>query len=50
MSALASNPKKDNVNHYAESEGGRWDTEASDLLDPRVIEPPMYRARPGSDS
>ena len=32
------------------SEAGRWDSEASDLLDPRVIEPPMYWARPGSDS
>ena len=50
MSAPTTTPKKDNVNHYAESEGGRWDSEASDLLDPRVIEPPMYRARPGSDS
>jgi hypothetical protein len=43
-------PKKLHVNHFAESEGGRWDSEASPLLDPRAIEPRMYLASPGSES
>ncbi len=38
------------VTHYAESEGGRWDSEGSELLDPRVIEPPMYVASAESES
>ena len=41
-------PQKAPVSSYAESEGGMWDSEGSQLLDPRVIEPPMYVA--GSDS
>lgn len=38
------------VNHFAESEGGMWDTEGSKLLDPKVIEPRTYLASPGSNS
>jgi hypothetical protein len=36
--------------HFAESEGGMWDSEDQQLLDPKVIEPRMYLARPGSES
>ena len=50
MSVPTTTQEKSHVNHYTESEGGMWDSEGSELLDPRVIEPPMYRARPGSDS
>lgn len=50
MSAPNTTPEKVHVNHYAESEGGMWDSEGRQLLDPRVIEPPMYLARPGSES
>ncbi len=42
-------PKKLHVNHFAESEGGRWDSEASPLLDPRAIEPRMDLANPGGE-
>ncbi|SBO43263.1 Putative high light inducible protein (modular protein) [Cyanobium sp. NIES-981] len=44
----ATQPKK--VRNYAESEGGMWDSEDSQLLDPKVIEPKMYRASAESDS
>jgi hypothetical protein len=36
--------------HFAESEGGMWDSEGVQLLDPRVIEPRMYLASPASES
>jgi hypothetical protein len=36
--------------HYAESEGGMWDSEDNVLLDPKVIEPTMYCASPESES
>ncbi len=45
---LHSNPL--HAHHYAESEGGLWDSQGPALLDPKVIEPAMYLANPGSDS
>lgn len=36
--------------NFAESEGGIWSSEEHVLLDPKVIEPAMYVARPGSDA
>lgn len=36
--------------HFAESEDGMWDSQDSQLLDPRPIEPRMYVVAPGSDS
>jgi hypothetical protein len=50
MATPANTLKKRHVNHFAESEGGMWDSEGSQLLDPRVIEPRMVLASPGSDS
>ncbi len=50
MATPVQRSKKLHVIHFAESEGGRWDSEGSQLLDPRVIEPPMVVAGPGSDS
>lgn len=38
------------VKRYAESEGGMWDSQGTELLDPRVIEPVMYLADPESHS
>ncbi|CAK6689604.1 hypothetical protein BBFGKLBO_00651 [Synechococcus sp. CBW1107] len=38
------------IRNYAESEGGMWDSEGEKLLDPKVIEPRMYRASPESAS
>lgn len=43
-------PNHDRVTQYAESEGGRWDSDETQLLDPRAIEPPMYLSHPDSDS
>lgn len=43
-------PKQDRVTPYAESEGGRWDSDDTQLLDPRAIEPPMYLSHPDSES
>lgn len=50
MTTPVETQKKLHVTHFAESEGGMWDSEGSKLLDPKVIEPRMYLARPGSDS
>jgi hypothetical protein len=50
MSAPTRAPKRVHVHHYAESEGGRWDSDDQQLLDPKVIEPRMVLASPGSDS
>lgn len=36
--------------NYAESEGGMWGSDDAELLDPKVIEPKMYRASLESDS
>ncbi|MCP9931820.1 hypothetical protein KBY82_13630 [Cyanobium sp. AMD-g] len=43
-------PEMLHVNHFVESEGGGWDSEAAPLLDPRAIEPRMVVASPGSES
>lgn len=50
MATPANTLKKQHVNHFAESEGGMWDSESSQLLDPKVIEPRMYLASLGSHS
>ena len=50
MSASTKTTKRVHVNNYAESEGGMWDSEDTQLLDPRVIEPRMYLASPESES
>jgi hypothetical protein len=50
MSASTNTPEQGRVNHYAESEGGRWDSGDDQLLDPRVIEPRMDLASPESES
>ena len=44
MSSSAKTPTHGPVQHFAESEGGMWESQDSELLDPRPIEPPMYRA------
>jgi len=41
-------PARGRVHHYAESENSMWESEDSQLLDPRPIEPRMYRASPES--
>lgn len=38
------------LKHFAESEGGMWDSDGEQLLDPRVIEPRMYLANSESQS
>jgi len=50
MSASPNTPERIHPNHFAESEGGMWDSEDTQLLDPRVIEPRMYLASPESES
>jgi hypothetical protein len=50
MTASPKTPERVHVNHYAESEGGMWDSEDTELLDPRVIEPRMYLASSESES
>ncbi len=36
--SFTQDPERVHVNRYAESEGGMWDSEDTELLDPRVIE------------
>lgn len=50
MTAQTKTPPRGHVKHFAESESGMWDSEDSQLLDPRPIEPRMYRASPESHS
>lgn len=50
MSASSKSPELIHANHFAESEGSMWDTEDSQLLDPKVIEPRMYLANSESES
>lgn len=47
---LKQDPNQGRKFNYAESGGGMWDSEEHGLLDPKVIEPAMYVARPGSDA
>jgi hypothetical protein len=49
MSASTRAPEQDNVKHYAESEGGMWDSERTQLLNPHVKEPRMYLANPENE-
>lgn len=50
MTTSARSAKNVHVNSYAESEGSMWDSQGTELLDPRVIEPMMYLANPASQS
>ncbi len=50
MSASSKSQKPPSIASHAESEGGMWDSEDNQLLDPRVIEPRMYLADQNNDS
>ncbi|CAK6691795.1 hypothetical protein IFHNHDMJ_01088 [Synechococcus sp. CBW1107] len=50
MSASTKTAAQFHVKNYAESEGGMWDSQEPQLLDPRVIEPRMYLASAASHS
>lgn len=50
MQHFAKAPKKVRNHHYAESEGGMWDSDDDVLLDPKVIEPSMSVASPQSEA
>lgn len=43
-------PQPRPTRHFAESEDSMWESQGSQLLDPRPIEPRMEVAAPGSDS
>jgi hypothetical protein len=50
MNQLTQGSERARNHQYAESEGRMWDSEEDLLLDPKVIEPSMYFARPESES
>lgn len=50
MTAPTKAPSRGHAQHFAESEGAMWDSQEPQLLDPRPIEPRMYRASPESHS
>ena len=50
MTTSTTTPARGHVQHFAESEGGMWESEDSQLLDPRPIEPRMVLASPESHS
>ncbi|MFY8148077.1 MAG: high light inducible protein [Prochlorococcaceae cyanobacterium] len=48
--ATTQTPSPSRVRNFAESEGGGWESEDSQLLDPRPLEPRMVIASPESQS
>lgn len=50
MTAPTKSPQRSQPRRSAESENGRWESDGTELLDPRPIEPRMVIAAPGSHS